>query len=205
MQPKDLILEIDGVTTKGLSVEEAVKKIRGKKGTQVKLLVAREGTTDPFIVSITRDTITMPTIDTKDVGNDVRVISLYNFNAQSAGLFEAAIKEFAQSGRNRLVIDLRGNPGGYLESAVDMASYFVPAGKVIVTEDYGGNKEDNVHVSRGYKLFDKKPSVVVLVDKGICLCFRNSSDRPFSTRPRHHCRYDNVRKRLCPGARRGHP
>lgn len=165
----DRIIEIDGVTTKGLQVEEAVGKIRGPKGTKVKLLLSRE-TKDggkPFEIQVERDTIVLPTLDTTLRTDGVFVIQLYSFNAQSPQLFQNALNEFAQSSSNKLVIDLRNNPGGYLEAAVDMASWFLPQGDTVVSEDFGKKQEPQTFRSRGYDtLKGKSYSVVVLVNKG---------------------------------------
>lgn len=162
----DKILKIDDKVTAGLSVEEAVKIIRGKKGTKVTLTIAREGEKEPREISVVRDVINIPTIDTELTKEKVFVIRLYNFSAISADLFRAALREFAVSGTQKLVLDVRGNPGGYLEAAVDMASWFLPSGDVIVREDFGGKRDEIVHRSRGYNVFNKNLEMVILIDGG---------------------------------------
>jgi len=92
--------------------------------------------------------------------------SLYSFTAQSANLFRNALRSFVISGDHKLVLDLRGNPGGYLDAAVDMASWFLPAGKVVVTEDFGKNASSNVFRSNGNNIFNKNLDMLVLVDGG---------------------------------------
>lgn len=172
MQPKDKILEIDGKSTKNMDTTEGVKLIRGEKGTPVVLLIEREGELEPFEVSITRDVINVPTIDTEvkkgsNLVNGVFVIRLYSFTAVSPNLFREALREFIQNGEtDKLVLDLRGNPGGYLEAAVDMASWFLPMGKVVVTEDYGGKEPNKVHKSQGYDIFNDNLKMVILVNGG---------------------------------------
>ena len=94
------------------------------------------------------------------------VIRLYSFSAQSPRLFRDALRKFVESGSNKLLLDLRGNPGGYLEAAVDMASWFLPAGKIIVTEDSGKNGKRAPHRSRGYDIFNKNLKFVILVNAG---------------------------------------
>ncbi|MEN9561179.1 MAG: carboxy-terminal-processing protease, carboxyl-terminal processing protease, partial [Candidatus Parcubacteria bacterium] len=81
-------------------------------------------------------------------------------------LFRNALREFVESGSTKLILDLRGNPGGYLDAAVAMASWFLPAGKIIVTEDYAGHETNIVHRSLGYDVFTDKLKMVILVDKG---------------------------------------
>ena len=161
----DLILKIDGKSTEGLSVEDAVSKIRGPGGTSVTLTLAR-GDKQPFDVSVVRRTINLPTIDTTLRKDGVFVIQFYSFNALSPELFRNAIREFAQSGSNKMIIDLRGNPGGYLEAAVDVASWFLPVGKTVVSEDFAGKQDAQVHRSRGYDVFTDNLKLVVLIDGG---------------------------------------
>lgn len=187
VQAGDKVVSIEDKTTFGMSIEEAVTLIRGKKGTQVKLTFVREGEEEPIEIKITRDTIDIPTIQLgngkgtdgkllrgNNAGNGLRddgtfVIRLFNFSAPSADLFREALRKFILSGSNKLILDLRGNPGGYLEASVDMASWFLPPGKVIVSEEFGkgSNKEPNIHRSKGYNIFDHNVlKMVVLIDKG---------------------------------------
>ncbi len=165
IQSGDYILKIDDFDTAGASVEEAVSKIRGEKGTTVRLTLLR-GKKEPFEVSVTRDVINLPTIDTTYRDDGVFVIQLYSFNSLSPQLFRNAIQEFANSGSERMVLDLRGNPGGFLEAAVDIASWFLPVGKTVVTEDFGGGQSENVHRSRGYDVFTDRLKLVILIDQG---------------------------------------
>lgn len=162
----DMILEIDGRTTKGLDVSSAVKLIRGPKGTQVELKILREGKAEPFTVKVTRDVINLPIVTSTKRDDGIFMIRLDTFTATSPELFRKALREFVESGDTKLILDLRGNPGGYLEAAVDMGSWFLPAGKPIVTEDYGGNQPSVVHRSRGYDIFNKNLKMVILVDRG---------------------------------------
>jgi len=162
----DAIIAIDGTSTASLSSDQAVKVIRGPKGTVVKITFVPVGGTKQVVRSITRDTINIPTIDTSTKPGGIFVISLYSFTAQSANLFRNALRSFVISGDHKLVLDLRGNPGGYLDAAVDMASWFLPAGKVVVTEDFGKNASSNVFRSNGNNIFNKNLDMLVLVDGG---------------------------------------
>lgn len=163
----DKILAIDGTTTNDMSIDKAVDLIRGTAGTVVKLSVYHDGASGPVDISVTRGVISIPTLDSELRPDGVYVISLYNFDSASANLMSSALKKFAASKSKNLVLDLRGNPGGYLDSAVDMASYFLPEGDVVVTEDFGTNGSPRVYRSKGYDLLNmKNVKVVVLVDKG---------------------------------------
>ena len=163
----DDILAINGTTTNGMSIDAAVNLIRGAAGTTVKLSILHDGASAPVDITVTRGTISIPTLDSTLRPDGVYVITLYNFDASSDSLMTDALKKFAASGSRELVIDLRGNPGGYLDSAVDIASYFLPEGDTVVTEDFGTNGAPRVYRSKGYDLLNmSKIKVAVLVDKG---------------------------------------
>lgn len=166
IQAGDKVIRIDGKTTSGLSTEDAVGLIRGEKGTIVLLTLFREGAKEPFEVSIIRDTINLPVINTEVIGGDVFKIDLYSFSENSPNLFRGALREFITSGADKLILDLRGNPGGYLEASIDMASWFLASSKVIVSEDFGGRQESRHYRSRGYDIFKDDLKFVILVDKG---------------------------------------
>lgn len=162
----DKILKINATSTAELNLDDAISLIRGEQGTPVKLTVLHEGAKNTVELSIVRATIAIPTVETKKRDDGVFVISLYNFSADSPNLFRNALREFINSGSNKLVLDLRNNPGGYLEAAIDMASWFLPAGKVVVKEHFGGNKEDLVYRSKGYNIFNDRLRLVILLNKG---------------------------------------
>lgn len=163
----DKIIKIDQVLTEGMTMEEAIQKIRGKKGTTVLFSVLRDGQEGLLDIGIVRDVIVIPTIDTKyDKQTNIFTIRLYNFSAQAAPLFRSALRDFVNSKSNKLILDLRGNPGGYLDAAVDMASWFLPPGKVVVREFYGEGKPETIEKSAGYNIFNADLKMVILVDGG---------------------------------------
>lgn len=159
----DYILKIDDFETANVSIDEAISKIRGKGGTVVKLTVYREGQEGTKEISITRAKIEIPIIDTK-IMDDVFVIQLYQFSANSPELFEDAIREFADSGKDKLILDLRNNPGGYLDAAVDIASWFVPKDEVVLIERVRG-EDAREYRSRGYAEISDL-TMAVLVNRG---------------------------------------
>ena len=161
----DKILKIDGTPTNDMTVEKAVSLIRGPKGTAVELSVFREGEREPLVFKIVRDTISIPTIDTEKRG-DIFIIRLYSFSANSPELFRKALQEFVVFGGNKLILDLRNNPGGYLEAAVDMASWFLPSGKVVVKEESKKESENKIFRSRGYNIFSNNLKMAILVNGG---------------------------------------
>ena len=161
----DLIIRIDDKSTDGMSSDEAVKIIRGPKGSVVTLGLMRDG--EVLTIKVTRDLIQVPTIDNSyDAATGVYTISLYSFTANSGNLFSRALSDFRASGSNKLLVDLRGNPGGYLDAAVTISSFFLAKGDVIVTEDYRGTQENVVHRSRGTGGVPAGTKVVVLIDRG---------------------------------------
>ena len=162
----DKILSINGTSTASLNADDAIALIRGKRGTEVILKVLHVGAKDPVELKMLRDVINIPTISAELLLNGVFEIDLYSFSAQSPDLFRNALREFVQSGSNKLLLDLRGNPGGYLEAAIDIASWFLPAGEVIVSEDYGPKQDSTIFRSKGYDIFNKNLKFVILVDGG---------------------------------------
>lgn len=161
----DKIVKIGDLLSADMSVDKAVSMIRGEPGTSVTITIVRDGLTQPKVVTMTRAKISIPTVDTEKHG-DVFVIKLYSFSAQSPGLFQNALKEFADSGTTKLVLDLRNNPGGYLDAAVSMASWFLPQGDVVVKEIGKTDADVTLHKSAGPGIFKGKIKMVVLVNKG---------------------------------------
>lgn len=166
--PGDAVIAIDGESALDLSVYEAVEKIRGEIGTTVTLTLLRDDVPQPFDVSIVRDVIAVPTIDTELRSDGIFVLRLFNFGATSPQLFEEGITEFIASGSDKLILDLRGNPGGFLEAAIDIASWFLPSGTTVVAERYDSSEDNGevLHRSRGYNVFSDDTEIIVLIDRG---------------------------------------
>lgn len=164
----DIVFKIDGAPTQDLTVEAAVGKIRGPKGTTVVLTLAREGKDGgkPFDVPVVRDTIELPTVDFALRNDGIFVIQVYMFNGQAPKKFAEAVAEFQKSKAQKLIIDLRGNPGGYLEAAVDMASSFIPSGKVIVTQATRVESETQTYRSSGFGTGFPDAKIVILLNGG---------------------------------------
>ncbi len=159
----DKILKIDDKETDKMSVEEAVSHIRGPKGSSVKLTVFSPGADKSRELSVVRDTIQVPSLETSTKG-DVFIIKINSFSERAAFEFQKALREFVLSKKDNLIIDLRGNPGGYLDGAVEIASWFLEMGKPVLREKYRDGKEDVLR-SRGYNAFPSTP-IVVLVNEG---------------------------------------
>ena len=162
----DAIIRINDTSTEGMTVDEAVRLIRGEKGTEVSFSVFRKSEDKFLDIKVVRDTITIPTSKT-EVKDGVFVITLYSFNAISEAEMQTALREYVKSKKKKLILDLRGNPGGYLQSAVSIASYFLPLGKTVVRESFGDGTHEEVYRSSGKELGTSAPEkFVVLVDGG---------------------------------------
>src|SRR3989344_1971552 len=160
----DKILKINDDSTENLTLEQAVQKIRGEKGTPVKLTMMRDSFGTPKDFTIVRDTIVVPIIDAKQKEDGIFYIHLLTFSEGSPKAFRNAVQEFMNAGNKKLLLDLRGNPGGFLNAAVDIASWFLPAGEIVARERFAQNNED-YYRSNGYAALEKVP-VVVLIDQG---------------------------------------
>ncbi len=166
LQAGDEVLAINGELTVGVSVEEAAKKMRGEAGTTVVLRISREGLPDGLDISIVRDNIQIPTIDTSTIGKDENIlhIQIYNFNSNLSSLFRKTILGFKLSSRDGIILDLRNNPGGFLNEAVDLAEWFLEKGKVVVIEKFA-SEQDETFYSEGNGALKNVP-MVILVNGG---------------------------------------
>lgn len=162
----DKILKIDKTETNDMTVDKAISLIRGPKGTEVVLTIFRSGEKTTREIKIIRDDISLPTIDSELRPDNIFVIKFYSFSENSSILFSDALSKFINSGSHKLVLDMRGNPGGYLDAAVNIGSWFIDEGKTIVSEDFGSNRKPIIYRSRGPRLFSENFPFVVLVDSG---------------------------------------
>lgn len=162
----DKIVKIDKTDTTDMTVDKAISLIRGQKGTTVVLTIFREGEKATREFKLVREEIAIPTIDTEMRADGIFVIKFYSFSENSANLFGRALDDFRASGSHKLILDMRGNPGGYLDSAVNIGSWFIDEGKVIVSEDFGDKRKPQIYRSHGPRVFDSSLQFIVLVDGG---------------------------------------
>lgn len=160
----DQIILVDATSTIGYTPGEAVKIIRGPIGTPVKLTIKREDLSEPKEITIVRQTIQVPTIDWEMKG-DIAYIQLYQFNANATQLFAEAIRGAALKGTRGIVLDLRGNPGGYLEVSTRLASWFLPRGSLIVSQQGRDATDTEAIHANGNSALVRVPTVV-LIDEG---------------------------------------
>lgn len=136
LRPQDIIVEIDGKSTSGLSITEAVTKIRGPKGSDVKLRVIRDKTED-LSFKITREDIKIPSVKHEILAGNVGYMQINQFSEDTAELAAKAANEFKDKGVKGVVLDLRGNPGGLLTASVDVSSLWLPEGAIVLKEKRG--------------------------------------------------------------------
>ncbi|HLC45197.1 MAG TPA: S41 family peptidase [Patescibacteria group bacterium] len=167
LKPQDQILKINGESTEKLALDEAVSKIRGPKGSKVTLTIYRTGDAEPREVAIIRDTIVVKSVSVeyKDVGKKkIGVIKLRRFGDDTKGDMNDAVTKLLRENVAGVILDLRNNPGGYITTAVEVASNWVDEGKVIVSEQFGDGRKDPYSAQGATRL--KGLPAVVLVNEG---------------------------------------
>lgn len=164
IRPNDRVLKIDDTYTDELDVEQAVKLIRGVSGTEVILQILRDGWDAVKEFKLTRTQIEVPTVEFEIKGDNSAYIKLNTFNEKAPQLFYDALQKAGQANARGIILDLRNNPGGYLEVAVNIAGYFVPRGKVVVSEKFRTGKIDEFKsVGKGEL---KSVPVIILINGG---------------------------------------
>lgn len=162
LKSRDVIAAVDGQSTSGMSIDAVVKKIRGPKDTKVTLTIVR-GNGSPFKVTITRAKISVPSVESH-IDGKIGYLKISQFGSDTASLAEKAAKDFKAKGVKGVVLDLRGDPGGYLSDAIDISSMWLDKGKVIVSERRSG-KTQNIDRADGENILKGMPTVV-LIDGG---------------------------------------
>ena len=160
----DIIIKINDKDASGLTTDESVTQIRGKKGTSVKLTIQRNGDKDPREFNLTREEIKIPTIDWKLLENNVAHIQLFTFNRNIDADFAKVAKEILASKAEKIILDLRNNPGGILDSAVNIAGWFLDPNQTVVSEKFADKTETILKTSNNGQL--KKYPLVIIINKG---------------------------------------
>lgn len=164
LRPQDMIISIDGTTTTGMTIDEAVKRIRGPKDTKVELRIFRNKTED-LKFTLVRDDIKIPSVKWNVVeGTTVGYIKINQFGPDTTSLMNQAARELKGDGAKSILLDLRGNPGGLLSSSIEIASMWLPQGKTILQEKRGGVVSETYTANGGNILRNMK--TVVLINQG---------------------------------------
>ncbi len=162
LQPGDMIVSIDGVDAAGYSTEKAVSLIRGEPGTKVTLGIRRMGIVDPLIIEIIRAIIVIKSVNYEILDSGIGYIELTDFSSKTNKEFDAAMAHMVNNNVKQLIVDVRNNPGGLLDTAIYVSDYFIPAGKEIVIIDYKGTNDRTYRATR-----EKAPiDVAVLINGG---------------------------------------
>jgi carboxyl-terminal processing protease len=162
LQAKDIIAAVDKQSTSGLSVDSVVKKIRGAENTKVTLTIIRSGG-NPFDVTITRTKISVPSVESHIDGN-IGYLKISQYGSDTTQLAQSAAEDFKAKGVKAVVLDLRGDPGGYLDAAINVSSMWLDKGKTVVSERKSGVTQ-NTDYAKGNAILKGIPTAV-LIDGG---------------------------------------
>lgn len=158
----DLLYKVDGEEVQGLELTQVVSKIKGEEGTSVHLTIIREGATDYLEVDVVRRKVESPTVNQKMLDGGIGYIQITEFDTVTLDQFTEALAVCRGSGMKGLILDLRGNPGGNLNTVCDIAREILPKGLIVYTEDKDGKRSE--YTCDGTK--EMKEPLVVLVDSG---------------------------------------
>lgn len=159
--PGDQVIEVNGVNIEGLALTEAVQGIRGKAGTEVTLGIIREGLPSIFQVTVMRATIERSSVETEMLSDGIGYLVLTQFADSSGTEFAQGLRDLKKQGMKGLVLDLRDNPGGYLDVAAEIGRQIVPKGLIVYTEDREGKRTSEYSST----LRDRGFPMVVLVNE----------------------------------------
>lgn len=161
----DKIIKIEDNATTGLSLEDAVNKLRGKPGTNITVTIHRDSIPKPFDVTLTRAIIKVKAVKADMIGKDVAYIRVTQFKEDVSGEIKTAIEQLRKNKYKGIIVDLRNNPGGLLSEAINVSSIFLPSGKeVVYTKDRTG--KDQHFKSSTFTLREEKTPLVLLVNEG---------------------------------------
>ena len=161
----DKITKVNDTLTVDLTLDEAVDLIRGPKGTEVTLTIYREEWATTKEIKLIRESIEIPSLKWEIKDENIAYLKLYQFYEKASFDFQEAAIEILNSPAQKIILDLRNNPGGYLEVSQDIAGWFLPRGEVVVIEDFGEGKTENTYRAQGNAALSDYP-IVILMNKG---------------------------------------
>lgn len=165
LRPGDKILKINDVFTDDLTIEEAVGLIRGPKDTEVVLMIFRENWEKPKEIKIKRTIIKIPSLKWELKEKEIAYVKIYQFSEKAGFDFRVAAFEILKSPAKKIILDLRNNPGGYLDKVQELAGWFLEKGQVVAIEDFDNDKERKKYKASGFSSFVNYP-IVVLINEG---------------------------------------
>jgi carboxyl-terminal processing protease len=164
LESGDQVIKIDGEDMTGLDGSLVIRKVLGPAGSTVVLTIQREGEPNPFDVTITREKISVPSVDSRMLDDQLGYIQIYTFAGETRTELRDQLSELLEEDPRGLIVDLRNNGGGYLQTAVEVASEFIN-GEVVLYEDYGPDRGLEVFNARKDGLATDIP-LVMLVNEG---------------------------------------
>lgn len=160
----DKILKIEDKTTVDMTIDQAVDLIRGKKGTAVKITILHKGDQETKEIAITRDIIEVKSVKIEFKNDSIAYLKINQFGEKTSKEFDLAMSQILSNNSKGIILDLRNNPGGFLDKSVAIASRMIPRGKIVVTEEDGAGKKDNLYTAGGDKI--SQLPTVVLINEG---------------------------------------
>lgn len=160
----DQVIAVDGEDVTGVDPNLVIKRVLGPAGTQVTLTILREGVKEPIDLTITRAKITLESVASRMLDDNIAYVQLIQFGARTRSELRTALKDLMAQNPSALILDLRNNGGGYLDTAIDVGSEFIEKGQVLLYEEYADGSRD-AHESKGGGLALDIP-MVVLVNEG---------------------------------------
>jgi len=165
--PGDMIVAVDGADVTGLNETEAVGLVRGPAGTTVNLSIVRvadDGSSEPLEFAVVRDTITVASVESKLLEDNVAYVKVNDFGERTSQELKDTLRTLMADKPAGLILDLRGNPGGFLDTAIEVASQFLPRGTLVMQERFGDGRQIDYDAQNGGLATDIP--LVVLIDKG---------------------------------------
>src|SRR5574341_1388485 len=156
----DRIVAVGGVDITGNILDESLLLIRGPANTDVTLTIVREGVEDPLEITVTRARLEIPTIESRMLENNIGYVALFEFNSEASARLEEAVQGLLDEGATSLILDLRDNPGGFLDESIAVADLFLPEGVVLIERDVDGGVTE--HTSDNGDIAEDIPLVVLV-------------------------------------------
>lgn len=160
----DLILAVDGVSTRGWTVSDLQREVKGPQGTEVTLTIQHPDADAPVDVTITRSEVVVPSVSWRMLPDSIAMVKLASFDEDAGRELKAALREAQDQGARAIVLDLRNNPGGLLDQAVEVASQFLPEGTTVLLEEDRDGEREATHARRGGAALNLP--LVVLINEG---------------------------------------
>lgn len=166
LQAGDTVLRVEDIDAQTVELSELVSHIRGEENSSVHLIVMREGETEELEFDVKRGEVNMPTVDSRMLEDEIGYISIAEFGEATADDFKQAVEQLQKKGMQKMIVDLRDNPGGMMDSVKEILDYILPEGLIVYTEDKYGNRQE-LHSDAEHSL---DLPMAVLINKNSASC-----------------------------------